>query len=823
MTISVLQEVKADDSFVSGTTQASPPLTSAATLGSTIEVWVTGGSVAPGSVVDSASQTYTMQRFTFDGGAGQGLSLWTKANNGSATALVVTATFGLNQSGKGVWVKEIGGATLTGFDISVPIATVVNPGTGANAIATTSATPTNAPALCSSLAMECSTGNGSDLAAGTGYTLGTTGWAFGGANVLAKSSSKRITSAVSTDATWTAATNGAAAQYLVGLAFYDEAAGAAAPTVQQQDDSAPSAGVKSAVRSDLIVNRLALIATLGVLPLLSQTWDASAPSSKQTVACFQQVNRLPLGIPAPPVSLLPQGAQTVDQSTPDLKKYNVFTEQPLNILVRGIPAPPSSLPLLAQTWDHSAPTGIKYQPQVDVPPNLLPLTTIVAPSLLPLGALTVDASAPLKRYDVSFDLFPNTLPLGTLPLFAQSIDASAPQRRSDIQVDVYPYPLTLVVAPLLPLGAQTVDASAPAVKYQPQVDVYSYPITLGIPAPNAGPPLPLSSATWDASAPAVKYQLQVDVYQRPITLGIPIPPALLPLGAQTVDASAPIVKWAVQVDFYANRLPLLSGVMPFIPLDTSQLQIKYAVQVDQPRRPLTLGIVPPPPGPRPLQLSDSAPAIKMQVFAELFPTTLYLPANTVLPALTFYGFENPLAFMSDFDVTVSFGAFVAPALLSEPGEDIMGGKIESNQYEIEYITSQLNLSYGAEVTIQGTVFTVLDVNMVDDGVFSRARLEGSPFINQAYAFETPDSFLTDFATLAVIVSTMQDANVIMSQPGQDIMGGRISSNQYEIEYATVELALAYGVLVNIRGDVYKVIQVYPLDDGVFSRAKLEST
>lgn len=788
MTISVLQEVKADDSFVSGTTQASPPLTSAATLGSTIEVWVTGGSVAPGSVVDSASQTYTMQRFTFDGGAGQGLSLWTKANNGSATALVVTATFGLNQSGKGVWVKEIGGATLTGFDISVPIATVVNPGTGANAIATTSATPTNAPALCSSLAMECSTGNGSDLAAGTGYTLGTTGWAFGGANVLAKSSSKRITSAVSTDATWTAAVNGAAAQYLVGLAFYDEAAGAAAPTVQQQDDSAPSAGVKSAVRSDLIVNRLALIATLGVLPLLSQTWDASAPSSKQTVACFQQVNRLPLGIPAPPISLLPQSAQTVDQSTPDLKKYNVFTEQPLNILVRGIPAPPVSLPLLAQTWDHSAPTGIKYQPQVDVPPNLLPLTTVIVPSLLPQNAQTVDQSAPLKRYDVSFDLFPNTLPLGTLPLGSQTIDASAPQRRSDIQNDVYPYP-----------------------------------ITLGIPAPNAGPPLPLSSATWDASAPVVKYQPQVDVYQRPITLGIPTPPALLPLGAQTVDASAPIAKWAVQADFYANRLPLLSGVMPFIPLDTSQLQIKYAVQVDQPRRPLTLGIVPPPPGPRPLQLSDSAPAIKMQVFAELFPTTLYLPANTVLPALTFYNFENPLAFMSDFDVTVSFGAFVAPALLSEPGEDIMGGKIESNQYEIEYITSQLNLSYGAEVTIQGTVFTVLDVNMVDDGVFSRARLEGSPFINQAYAFETPNSFLTDFATLAVIVSTMQDANVIMSQPGQDIMGGRISSNQYEIEYATVELALAYGVLVNIRGDVYKVIQVYPLDDGVFSRAKLETT
>jgi hypothetical protein len=87
--------------------------------------------------------------------------------------------------------------------------------------------------------------------------------------------------------------------------------------------------------------------------------------------------------------------------------------------------------------------------------------------------------------------------------------------------------------------------------------------------------------------------------------------------------------------------------------------------------------------------------------------------------------------------------------------------------------------------------------------------------------------------------------VIMSQPGEDILGGRIASNQYEIEYmsaaaslygfespmaflldfavpALMKLPLTFGSQVIIRGVTYKVLQSYMLDDGTFSRARLET-
>lgn len=75
----------------------------------------------------------------------------------------------------------------------------------------------------------------------------------------------------------------------------------------------------------------------------------------------------------------------------------------------------------------------------------------------------------------------------------------------------------------------------------------------------------------------------------------------------------------------------------------------------------------------------------------------------------------------EFQNTVTAQPFTV--ILSMPGEDLLGGQIVSNQYEIEYATSAITLSYGEEITILGAVFRCLQSHPVDDGVFTRTRLE----------------------------------------------------------------------------------------------------
>jgi hypothetical protein len=120
-------------------------------------------------------------------------------------------------------------------------------------------------------------------------------------------------------------------------------------------------------------------------------------------------------------------------------------------------------------------------------------------------------------------------------------------------------------------------------------------------------------------------------------------------------------------------------------------------------------------------------------------------------------------------------------------------------------------------------------------------------VAQSYGFETPQLFLKDFGVLAVLTSNSSswsfdgttptldavtknfagaadiNAQVILSLPGEDISGRKIESNQYEIEYITAQLSLIYGVTLLILGQKFRVLTTYPLSDGVFSRAKIETT
>ena len=87
-------------------------------------------------------------------------------------------------------------------------------------------------------------------------------------------------------------------------------------------------------------------------------------------------------------------------------------------------------------------------------------------------------------------------------------------------------------------------------------------------------------------------------------------------------------------------------------------------------------------------------------------------------------FEAIPAFFNEFATTATFGPYRAEVILSMPGVDILGGRVESNQSEMEYATADLpGLTNGSSVTIHSTVYRVLQVYSVDDGMTTRARLQ----------------------------------------------------------------------------------------------------
>jgi hypothetical protein len=89
-----------------------------------------------------------------------------------------------------------------------------------------------------------------------------------------------------------------------------------------------------------------------------------------------------------------------------------------------------------------------------------------------------------------------------------------------------------------------------------------------------------------------------------------------------------------------------------------------------------------------------------------------------------------------------------------------------------------------------------------------------------YAFEQPTLFLQDFGVTAI--AGAQTATVILSEPATDLLGNEIASNQYEIGFITATLVLAHGTVLTIGARTFKVLQSYLWDDGVFSRARLET-
>lgn len=86
--------------------------------------------------------------------------------------------------------------------------------------------------------------------------------------------------------------------------------------------------------------------------------------------------------------------------------------------------------------------------------------------------------------------------------------------------------------------------------------------------------------------------------------------------------------------------------------------------------------------------------------------------------------ENLDSFLADFGVPVVINGISTMALFDQPGQDILSGRVNSEQYEITYIEAEApGVTFGALVSIEGATYTVLNTISIDDGAFTKAILE----------------------------------------------------------------------------------------------------
>jgi hypothetical protein len=86
--------------------------------------------------------------------------------------------------------------------------------------------------------------------------------------------------------------------------------------------------------------------------------------------------------------------------------------------------------------------------------------------------------------------------------------------------------------------------------------------------------------------------------------------------------------------------------------------------------------------------------------------------------------DDPAVYLADFGEPAIAGGVTVRVIFDQPGQDLMSGRLANNQYEMLYVSSTLpGLLYGAQISIRGDAFKVINTNALDDGVMSRAVLE----------------------------------------------------------------------------------------------------
>lgn len=85
--------------------------------------------------------------------------------------------------------------------------------------------------------------------------------------------------------------------------------------------------------------------------------------------------------------------------------------------------------------------------------------------------------------------------------------------------------------------------------------------------------------------------------------------------------------------------------------------------------------------------------------------------------------EDLDAFLGDFGVSVTFGAYTAKGILDMPSEIIAGGMVLTTDYQLTFKSTALpGLGYQSSITVDGAAYTVREVRAQDDGKFSIAYL-----------------------------------------------------------------------------------------------------
>jgi hypothetical protein len=127
-------------------------------------------------------------------------------------------------------------------------------------------------------------------------------------------------------------------------------------------------------------------------------------------------------------------------------------------------------------------------------------------------------------------------------------------------------------------------------------------------------------------------------------------------------------------------------------------------------------------------------------------------------------------FLADFGVSCTAGAVTALGILDMPGQIMAGGMVISTDYTLTAKAEDFgDLLYGTQISVNGTLFTVREATLQDDGRMVQLSLQRS------------------VATDAIVASTPMDGNGVEpviadlqnDQLDPDVDGGTASSSYLE--------------------------------------------
>jgi hypothetical protein len=226
MTIALQQQATPSGSNTAATSITSNAFSSAAAIGSGIEVWVVSSTgVTISSVVDSAGQTYTQACLQVDSTDTTLLAGYYFPSNAFNTALTVTVTYSGSVTARSILLREISGSNgLSPITANAPVR-IVTPGAGTDAISISLSSGVVTTGLISGVLG--ATAGTSSAVAGTGFTSAA-GFTLNLNGPITET--KRFTSAGTNNLTFTDAAHGAASTYLGAGMLWQELASVAPPS-----------------------------------------------------------------------------------------------------------------------------------------------------------------------------------------------------------------------------------------------------------------------------------------------------------------------------------------------------------------------------------------------------------------------------------------------------------------------------------------------------------------------------------------------------------------------------------------------------------------